>query len=248
MIRCGIKKSNVPGTLTFLVLRTADPFIQYKILGGLGSLLLTKAGILASPQSPAFLSVPTFDRLALPLPHLILLGMSVGSALKQNYWLVALSAEEFPPSSALAVGIFNSVFNSINSFLLISVFTSALSGTASSTSLRLGFGSCLYAIGITLETVSEWQRKKFKDDPKSQGKVMTSGLWSWARHINYGGYTLWRAGYCIAASGFVTGALVGGFFVYDFLHRATFEACATLKLGRLRVWSRRFAGKDYVWP
>ena len=49
--------------------------------------------------------------------------------------------------------------------------------------------------GILLELVSELQRKRFKDDPANKGKPYAGGLFSLARSINYGGYTLWRGGY-----------------------------------------------------
>ncbi|EEB94925.1 hypothetical protein MPER_06187, partial [Moniliophthora perniciosa FA553] len=43
------------------------------------------------------------------------------------------------------------------------------------------------------------QRKRFKDDVRNVGKPYTGGLFGLARHINYGGYMLWRTGFAIAA-------------------------------------------------
>jgi len=80
--------------------------------------------------------------------------------------------------------------------------------------LPIAIGSVLYAIGLFLETGSEVQRKAFKDKPENAGKICDEGLWRWARHINYGGYALWRAGYALAAGGWSAGlvmALVQGY-------------------------------------
>lgn len=74
-------------------------------------------------------------------------------------------------------------------------------------------------VGIFLETVSEIQRKQFKDRPESKGKAYTGGLFGLARHINYGGYTLWRGGYGLAAGGPVWALVKTSFFAYDFVMR-----------------------------
>lgn len=221
VIRRGVKKSNIPGTITFLALRSVDPFMQYQLLSGFGSSTLLKLGFTTIQARPTFVTgISALDRLGLPLPHLVLLGMSLGSAVKQNYWLLSLSAEEFPPSTAVTVGFFNMVMNSINSFLLLSAATSTISDPTVSLPLPVMTGACLFVTGVVLETLSEWQRKQFKDDPKNQGKVIRTGLWRWARHVNYGGYSLWRAGYVMASSGYLAGAFVGSALVYDFVHRA----------------------------
>ena len=68
--------------------------------------------------------------------------------------------------------------------------------------------------------MSEIQRKVFKDKPENKGKPYGGGLFGLATNINYGGYTLWRAGYAVAAAGLPWGALVGAFFFYDFTTRA----------------------------
>ncbi|KAH8599550.1 hypothetical protein B0O99DRAFT_610882 [Bisporella sp. PMI_857] len=220
LVRRGIKNPNVPGTLTFVALRALDPFIQYGIIaGGIGHPALTKLGLRAIPPGAAFTTgISWLDRLRLPPAHLILLGMSLGSFLKQTYWLVRLSAEDFPPSSAVKVSLFNILTNGVNSFLFLNAATSVLSGDAAK--YKILAGSLLYVTGILLETGAEWQRKRFKDKPENKGKVMKSGLWSLARHVNYGGYSLWRAGYAIAATGFIGGIITASFFFYNFTNRA----------------------------
>lgn len=49
-------------------------------------------------------------------------------------------------------------------------------------------GVVSFAVGSFLETGSEIQRAIFKRNPKNSGKLHTSGLFSFAQHINYTGY------------------------------------------------------------
>jgi steroid 5-alpha reductase family enzyme len=147
--------------------------------------------------------------------------MAAGSSIKQIYWLLFTSEEEFPPSSALSVSIYNTVFNSINSLAFTTTLASAsLSSDASFPQLPLIIGTTMYMTGIFTEAIAESQRRKFKRDPKNKGKPYTGGLWSIARHINYTSYSLWRAGYTLAASGWGAGVFVLTFLLVDFNLRA----------------------------
>ena len=224
LIQRGVKKPNPPGTLTFLGLRSLDTVLQYNLLAGGGAALLAKAGITTIASGAALQTgISIIDSLNLPLSHLIILAMAVGSTVKQSYWLVSLSQENFPPTAALAVGAYNSFVNTLNTLLFLTAATSSLSAPSfpgTSVPYPLVIGSILYTIGITLETVSEYQRRKFKDDVANKGKVMRTGLWRWARHINYGGYALWRGAYCLASSGIVGGLVMGTIQALDFVTRA----------------------------
>ncbi|KAF4459489.1 hypothetical protein FALBO_13751 [Fusarium albosuccineum] len=226
-IQRGVKKSSTAGTVTLLSLRGLDPVLQYGLLTGGGAALLGRFGIPSIAPVAAGAAVRTgtqaIDALDLPLSHLVILAMAAGSTLKQSYWLVSLSQEYFPPSSAIAVSGYNTFANSINTLLFLAAATSSVSAPVfpgTSVPYPLAVGSILYSVGILLEVVSEYQRKVFKSDPASKGKVMRSGLWSWARHINYGGYALWRGAYSLAASGVVAGLVVGGVQAWDFVRRA----------------------------
>ncbi|CAH0015615.1 unnamed protein product [Clonostachys rhizophaga] len=229
-IRRGIKKPSPAGTLTFVGLRSLDVLLQYQLLSGAGTAILDRVGLnYVSPGQVGALGLSTstglalVDRLDLPLPHLLLLGMAAGSTAKQVYWLVFVSKEEFPVSNAIPISVFNSVVNTLcTGLLLAGVTSSATAPSFPGTSLPYPYiaGPILYLLGIVTELVSEIQRKKFKDDPKNKGKVMTSGLWQYARHINYGGYAIWRAGYFVTASGLAAGLLSGSFFVWNFIQNA----------------------------
>jgi steroid 5-alpha reductase family enzyme len=145
--------------------------------------------------------------------------MAVGAAVKQNIWVTALSGEPMPVTGAIAVGVFNAVFNSLSTYAFLTTATSA-STEADFPQPALLIGGSLYVVGIMTELIAEVQRKRFKANPDNKGKAYTGGLWSFARHINYGGYTIWRAGYAMVGGGYTLGALVGAFFAWDFTQRA----------------------------
>ena len=53
-------------------------------------------------------------------------------------------------------------------------------------------GFALWVFGFLFEVVADWQLRRFKMDPASEGRVMDSGLWSLSRHPNYfGEAVLW---------------------------------------------------------
>ncbi|EEU40973.1 uncharacterized protein NECHADRAFT_91175 [Fusarium vanettenii 77-13-4] len=223
-IQRDVKKSSPAGTLTFLGLRGLDPVLQYSLLTGGGAALLGNLGIPSiSPDAVVHTGIQAIDALGLPLPHLIILAMAVGSAAKQGYWLVKLSEIYFPPTAAITVSVYNSFVNSVNTLLFVAAATSSTKAPAfpgTSIPYPLVVGPALYTVGIALEVVSEYQRKVFKDNPANKGKVMRTGLWNWARHINYGGYALWRGAYSFASSGPVAGLVMGGGQAWDFITRA----------------------------
>lgn len=209
------------GKAVFFLLRGIEPYLQYSILAhGLGTSLLHRIGIRTlRPGLPTNTGIALIDGLGLSPYRLVLFGMAVGAAVKQNIWVAALSGEPMPVGGAVVVGAFNAVFNSISTYAFLIRATSA-SLESDFPQPALIIGSALYVVGITAELVSEIQRKRFKSDPKNKGKAYTGGLWSFARHINYGGYTIWRAGYALVGGGSALGALVGAFFFWDFSQRA----------------------------
>ncbi|KAK2613601.1 hypothetical protein N8I77_000505 [Diaporthe amygdali] len=231
LVARGVKRPSPLGTATFIGLRALDPFLQYRILAhGLGTGFLAKIGLSTIPLSATVITRTGFkiiDQLGLPLERLLLLGMAVGSAAKQIFWVTYLSQEELQPKPAVIVSAFNSLCNSANSLLLLTAATSAalstkpltvpVPGTHAKLSLPVAVGTVMYVVGILLETAAELQRKRFKDNPEHKGRLCREGLWSWARHINYTGYTLWRGGYALAAGGWVAGVAMVSFQAHNFI-------------------------------
>ena len=209
------------GKATFFILRGIEPVLQYSILAhGLGTSVLHRVGLRTLPPGlPTHTGISLIDGLGLSPYRLVLLGMAVGAAVKQNIWVTALSGEPMPVTGAIAVGVFNAVFNSLSTYAFLATATSA-STEADFPQPALLIGGSLYVVGIMTELIAEVQRKRFKANPDNKGKAYTGGLWSFARHINYGGYTIWRAGYAMVGGGYTLGALVGAFFAWDFTQRA----------------------------
>lgn len=221
LIARGDYTPTVAGKAVFFLVRGLEPALQYSILAhGLGTSLLHRIGLHTLPQGvPARTGIAFIDGLELSPYRLVLYGMAVGAAVKQNIWVTVLSGEPMPAGGALAIGAFNAVFNSMSSYAFLLSATSA-SKESVFPQPALITGSALYVVGLLTELVAEIQRKRFKSDPKNKGKAYTGGLWQLARHINYGGYTLWRTGYAMAGGGYTLGALVGAFFAWDFGTRA----------------------------
>ncbi len=222
------KKPSPVGTSIFVGLRAADAVLQYSILQqGWGQNLISSLGgavvPFATPRDPAL----AYFGLA-PYPALIAL-LAAGSSVKQIAYAVGLSEQELPPVTAVAICAFNTICNTANTLLSIwSVTSVAPQMTSQSASmgdvvtsspfLMLGLG--LYTVGTTTEFVSEVQRKMWKAKPENKGKPYGGGLWSLATNINYGGYTLWRAGAAMSAAGPIWGSMVAAIFFYDFTQRA----------------------------
>ncbi len=65
-----------------------------------------------------------------------------------------------------------------------------------------GCGLVIWTIGISFETIGDWQLARFRSHPENRGKVLRSGLWRYTRHPNYfGDFCVWWGIYLIAAAG-----------------------------------------------
>ncbi|KAI1436268.1 hypothetical protein GGR50DRAFT_238042 [Xylaria sp. CBS 124048] len=245
LINRGEKGQSLASVLFFTICRLADIPLQAAILtptaSGLGTRLLTSLGVRtitthASSVIPPSLLTP-LTALTSNLPswasHLatlsptgtILLLMSAGSTAKQLYWLY-ISQDSFPLSAAAVVTAFNTISNTTNSLLYLALATTSLFSHPQATigNITLPWstivGTALYIAGLAIEAGSERQRAIFKSRPENQGKVCKIGLWSYARHVNYLGYALWRGGYTMVSCGWIGGLTVGTWFAYDLSQRA----------------------------
>lgn len=168
---------------------------------------------------PAQTGIGLIDGLGLSPYRLALLAMSVGSVVKQNIWVTTLSRDPMTVGAAVAIAMLNAASNSLSTYAFVTSVSSA-SNEGDFPQPALLIGSTLYVAGLLTELVAEIQRARFKADPNNKGKVCTGDLWSLARHINYGGYMMWRAGYAMAGGGYGLGALVAAFWAWDFSQRA----------------------------
>ena len=135
-----------------------------------------------------------------------------------------MSEEKFDPGTAVVVAGFNTVFSTLNNLLFTTTaFSASLSGNEKFPQMPLIVGSIMYVVGILTETIAEYQRMRFKRNPKNKGKPYTGGLWQYARHINYTGHSLWRSGYCLAAGGWIWGAVGFAWAYTEFAVRAVPE-------------------------
>lgn len=229
-IERGDKSRNFAGTATFIGLRALDPLLQYQILGnGLADGLVTTLGgsiIAQGPKLSPETGVAYIDKLGLSPYRLILLSMACGSSIKHIIWKAFIGEENMSPKFAGFVGVFNTVFNSLNSIFFITRALSPADGRGEGPywpgwpGARLSVGSGLFVAGIVIELAAELQRKAFKSKKENEGMPHTSGLFALVKHPNYTGYTIWRTGYAIAAGGWVWGAFQAAFFGYDFATRA----------------------------
>ncbi|KXS94626.1 hypothetical protein AC578_2235 [Pseudocercospora eumusae] len=216
-IQRGNKQFDRLGTLAFVGSRLVDPFIQYQFLkNDWGRILIERLRGTTLSQGPPLITRTPLDRLGLSPYRTIILAMSVGSMLKQNYWVTAINQERMLPSFGLQVGVFNFVADTLNTLFFVCAQTSASANGEHFPQTPLIAGSLLYGAGIFVEWLSEQQRHNWKKKEENRGQVYMGGLWSLSRHINYFGYTVWRAGYAIAAGGFIWGATVAALSAFQF--------------------------------
>lgn len=215
-----VKRFNAIGTTLFVGLRAADVLLQHALLqrGWAKNLIefaggnSLNSGIVLNPatsQIHPYYGIVTF--------------MAFGSSFKQIYTALGMSEQDMPPSSAVIIALFNTIFNSLNTCLSVWTATSALSSATTLSELlgspAVATGLAFYLIGILTEAASETQRMIFKKNPANKGKPYAGGLFSLARHINYGGYTIWCTAYALTCGGWTVAIPVFTFFFYDFATR-----------------------------
>lgn len=214
------KRFDLPGTTIFIGLRIADVFLQYSLLRrGWASRLIEFCG--GTPVGAGQLLATTGSQLQ---PYFAVISlMSLGSSLKQILTTIFVTETAFTPKIATIVAVFNTVINGLNTIFSVWSATSQVPEQggllAISQSPVILAGTAFYLIGIFMEMVSELQRTQFKKDPANKGKPFDGGLFALARHVNYGGYTIWRAAFSFTAGGWPWSLFMFSYFSYDFAAR-----------------------------
>jgi protein-S-isoprenylcysteine O-methyltransferase Ste14 len=194
-------KDPSPGPrLVFSLLRAIDPYLQYLLMfNGYGYEILSKASIETVSAGPKGIA---------------LVAMAAGCAVKQIINMVYVLETRMHYGPVVLICIYNTVTNAL----------ATLSALVYEPSHELGIpqyiGISLFTVGLSAELISELQRKRFKDNPANQGKVYTGGLFSLARHINYGGYTLWRTGFALTSGSYWLAAFQFVWHMWNFTKRS----------------------------
>ncbi|KAJ3756704.1 hypothetical protein EV360DRAFT_47516 [Lentinula raphanica] len=223
----GFSPSTLISRSTFVFFRAITLPFQYAILTS-GPLAVSLVRRLGGTPIPPTVGHPLHLlglNTGLSVQRAIFFGMVVGSVMKQSYWAMFISREKLSVGASALVGVLQTVGDGLNVVLFTNTATSALAYSAidgEKTALSVPFivGSGMYVLGIVLEWGSEMQRSRFKKDPKNEGRLYTRGLFRLARHINYGGYVLWRAGFALAAAGWTGGAIMGSLGIWKFVNSA----------------------------
>ena len=84
----------------------------------------------------------------------------------------------------------------------IHILTGVTNPTLNSISI---LGIIIFATGLTVEAIADWQKFQFKLDPQKKNKWTNTGLWHYARHPNYFGEMLCWWGIFIIATPFLSG-------------------------------------------
>ncbi|MDQ8200748.1 DUF1295 domain-containing protein [Pelagicoccus enzymogenes] len=78
-------------------------------------------------------------------------------------------------------------------------------------------GGLVWLAGFSVEAIADWQKKRFKSDPKNEGRFIQEGLWSRSRHPNYFGEIVLWSGIALIAfpslEGWEHGTLLSPVFV-----------------------------------
>ena len=66
-------------------------------------------------------------------------------------------------------------------------------------------GMVIWIVGLTIETIADWQKFSFKNLPKNKDLWIQSGIWKYSRHPNYFGEMLSWWGIFVFALPFIQG-------------------------------------------
>ena len=109
-------------------------------------------------------------------------------------------------------------------------------------------GLVIFILGFTIEVIADYQKTKFRKNPKNKNNFITSGLWSYSRHPNYlGEISLWTGIAIISFSSLSDWqyvSLISPIFIYILLVHVSginfLESSSNKKWGHLKTY------KEYI--
>ncbi|KAJ3177526.1 hypothetical protein HK101_010212 [Irineochytrium annulatum] len=193
------KRNLFIGRAAFCIFRAFSPVLQYVILSRGWTRRLLFALRLVPYGQPSQAS-------KLSLREKLLIVFSTIIAARQIVWCIAINDTAISVYDALHVSLYNAAVDTWNSLLSTWVDINRGDGigiVARSFSATERAGMALFAAGSYIETVAEFQRKRFRAREENSGRLCNTGLFSLARHINYGGTALWRSGVALFTGAWV---------------------------------------------
>ena len=109
-------------------------------------------------------------------------------------------------------------------------------------------GLVIFILGFSIEVIADYQKTKFRKNPKNKNNFITSGLWSYSRHPNYlGEISLWTGIAIISFSSLSDWqyvSLISPIFIYILLVHVSginfLESSSNKKWGHLKAY------KEYI--
>ena len=142
-------------------------------------------------------------------------------------------------------------------FILLLPTLNALHGKVPSLWTPISILGCaLWAVGFSIETLADFQKLRFRQDPTKQDQWITQGLWSWSQHPNYfGEIILWFGITLVASPTFERWqylAWVCPLFVYLLLTKISgipmLKAKAEKRWGHLAAYRTYCQNTPLLWP
>jgi steroid 5-alpha reductase family enzyme len=104
------------------------------------------------------------------------------------------------------------------------------------------FGVLACLVGVSVETLADFQLARFKRNPANHGQVMDRGLWRYSRHPNYfGEFCAWWGFFLIALAGGAWWSIVSPILMSILLLRVSGVTLLEKDIGE-----RRPAYRDYI--
>jgi len=128
----------------------------------------------------------------------------------------------------------------------------AVAKSAAPLGLLDGVGALLWFVGMTFETVGDYQMARFQSERANEGRVMDRGLWRYTRHPNYfGDFCVWWGLYLTAAAGGAAFTLLSPLTMSLLLLRVSGVALLEQTIGDRRpdyAEYRRRTSSFFPWP